>query len=640
MNEYQATFQKNSDTAGAVYSSVRKEFADWKMKYNAEGLKRIAGHSESSTPDELITVPPGVLDRASFPDTHAQADDQPYIYDEEFDEDGNLLPGELVPVTAVKPDFDCTPYPPYQFCTPAPTNMTARMIDNKSAPFEPYPDDPTFPRDEFFAWFQNVQWKDDHRDPDEEIIQYEIVRRLHLEHGLSAEAIDDLMQNYSNFRLLRVSNESGLLWDVSQRDLLNVIWGDGVPSSSKPQLSPHFAHNPAFSDPNDVVSQVRGGFKKFCPNLGCILHNCRIHILPDWKIFANPPALKPPRLASADFFKQPGLPCGEDCFRRNDPHDMEEDLDLSDEVVFLQGFFKLDPNVLPCHIAVFCKIPCRQIFWHRQQFIDDTDVIRTKGKGKRKAKRVIYKSSRKSARKLVPRASDMPPCMHPGACAEMKCNCFKKKIYCARNCRCPSSCPNRFKGCNKTCSEAKTCKKGERCACRLAGRECDPELCTSCDARDAHVHYPEESPPFRTRCHNMELQRPEFKNFEIKGSQYGLGAFATEDIDKGDVIGEYIGEFLDDMEETLNHRGLNYTFELGNTTVDAQWLGNPTRFLNDSMPKRPNCEVDPLHIVHDERRLIMRATKKIKQGQELTLSYGDAYWGKDKNTPKEQSPLQ
>lgn len=28
------------------------------------------------------------------------------------------------------------------------------------------------------------------------------------------------------------------------------------------------------------------------------------------------------------------------------------------------------------------------------------------------------------------------------------------------------------------------------------------------------------------------------------------------------------------------------------TTVDAQWLGNPTRFLNDSKPNKPNCVAD------------------------------------------------
>jgi hypothetical protein len=131
------------------------------------------------------------------------------------------------------------------------------------------------------------------------------------------------------------------------------------------------------------------------------------------------------------------------------------------------------------------------------------------------------------------------PCTHPGPCdSRMNCRCFKGKLYCERNCRCSPSCvyfdafqsqqltvtqgPRRWTGCNSTCKKNRSCKTKKACRCRAASRECDPELCTECDARydflitlviahlrrdlsrDAHVHD-------TVRCENMELQRQEFK---------------------------------------------------------------------------------------------------------------------------------
>jgi hypothetical protein len=61
------------------------------------------------------------------------------------------------------------------------------------------------------------------------------------------------------------------------------------------------------------------------------------------------------------------------------------------------------------------------------------------------------------------------------------------------------------------------------------------------------------------------------------------------------------------------------------TQVDAQWLGNPTRFLNDSRPELPNCfahggyrtrSLSPFLltnalevVVNGERRIVIRACK-------------------------------
>lgn len=51
---------------------------------------------------------------------------------------------------------------------------------------------------------------------------------------------------------------------------------------------------------------------------------------------------------------------------------------------------------------------------------------------------------------------------------------------------------------------------------------------------------------------NLKLNNSQ--NIVVMKSKYGLGAFAGEDISVGDVVGEYVGELLDNSNETLGHR--------------------------------------------------------------------------------------
>ncbi|KAJ7090296.1 hypothetical protein B0H15DRAFT_258042 [Mycena belliarum] len=249
------------------------------------------------------------------------------------------------------------------------------MIDNKLAPFIPYPEDEKFPHDRYLSYFQGFQWTEDQRDPDDEVIQYETVRRLHMEYRFSAETIDDTLGD--SHRRLRLSDESGLLWDSSQRsvvlcsdnpltlcrDLPEVIWEDGNPFSSKPPLPLHFGQE--FPAPNDIFSHINHGLKKFCPNLNCIMHNCQIHTL----------IRREPRVTSDELREEPGEPCGTECFRLMDPDDME-DQDMSmHNLDFLHGVLELDPDMLPCNLAVICKLPCRQISLYRRDLVDDSELF-------------------------------------------------------------------------------------------------------------------------------------------------------------------------------------------------------------------------------------------------------------------------
>lgn len=106
-------------------------------------------------------------------------------------------------------------------------------------------------------------------------------------------------------------------------------------------------------------------------------------------------------------------------------------------------------------------------------------------------------------------SNDMALCSHEGPCSSADCECFRKRNNCGRECRCPPSCKwymhkrdrkssldsffthfsgrRRHKGCR--CYEPASGKDRvcgtDRCPCFKAGRECDPDLCGSCGAREA-----------------------------------------------------------------------------------------------------------------------------------------------------------
>ncbi|KAF7322629.1 hypothetical protein HMN09_00041400 [Mycena chlorophos] len=143
---------------------------------------------------------------------------------------------------------------------------------------------------------------------------------------------------------------------------------------------------------------------------------------------------------------------------------------------------------------------------------------------------------------------------------------------------------------------------------------------------------------FASRSVSDPGSRQYHQSIIIGKSQWGFGAFAGENITKGDLIGEYVGEVFfnvdmastkkpknvqcdAELEEDLdsdsgsetqpakeeplvivqpgvsrsvidNFVGTNYTWGIGTDTIDSRPMGNPTRFLNDSKPGEPNCEAE------------------------------------------------
>ncbi len=109
------------------------------------------------------------------------------------------------------------------------------------------------------------------------------------------------------------------------------------------------------------------------------------------------------------------------------------------------------------------------------------------------------------------------------------------------------------------------------------------------------------------------------KPFRVGRSKTGLGLFATDEIAKGAFIVEYKGRLL--PSKVAEQRENRYHFEVNSRwTVDGVSRRNIARYANHSC--RPNAESD----VTREKKVILRAIKKIRPGDEITYNYGRDYF--------------
>ncbi|QBK04003.1 SET domain-containing protein [Hylemonella gracilis] len=104
---------------------------------------------------------------------------------------------------------------------------------------------------------------------------------------------------------------------------------------------------------------------------------------------------------------------------------------------------------------------------------------------------------------------------------------------------------------------------------------------------------------------------------------HGKGVFALQDIARGEMIIEYVGEIINWKEALRRHphdpKDPNHTFYFHvdeDHVIDAKVGGNASRWINHSC--NPNCEADET----DEGRVFIKALRKIKAGEELNYDYG------------------
>jgi uncharacterized protein len=116
----------------------------------------------------------------------------------------------------------------------------------------------------------------------------------------------------------------------------------------------------------------------------------------------------------------------------------------------------------------------------------------------------------------------------------------------------------------------------------------------------------------------MTSKMPEL-SFRIGRSATGLGLFATDVIEKGTFIIEYIGPKIT-SEEVQRRRHTRYLFEINSRwTIDGAPRWNTARYINHSC--RPNAEATV-----SRGKIRIKAIKRIKPGDEITYNYGKNYF--------------
>jgi hypothetical protein len=222
------------------------------------------------------------------------------------------------------------------------------------------------------------------------------------------------------------------------------------------------------------------------------------------------------------------------------------------------------------------------------------------------------------------------------SCADSTCSCSASMNYCTKWCcdgQCSSSvpgilynnCKNFFAGC--TCTTM-TCQS-QACPCYQAGRECDPNICTTCDS----LH----------TCHNRSLQRLQYKKIaltrivsrcadsENDEDPLPKNFYTTLLIEKaaqGELITEFIGELVNEQElsrrsKYWNSRDKNASLACDLTVeyiLDTHRMVNgKIKFLKTSTdPNVANVELRNVYVCGDYR-LGIYAKRDLPTCTELVL---------------------
>lgn len=109
-----------------------------------------------------------------------------------------------------------------------------------------------------------------------------------------------------------------------------------------------------------------------------------------------------------------------------------------------------------------------------------------------------------------------------------------------------------------------------------------------------------------------------FKMVKVKRGLAGLGLFAGEDIKKGELIIEYIGNILP-KEEADKKTTSQYLFEVSrNKTIDGTPRWNIARYANHSCDGNAESDIT-------KGRVFVKAIKNIKEGEEIVYDYGEEF---------------
>lgn len=107
------------------------------------------------------------------------------------------------------------------------------------------------------------------------------------------------------------------------------------------------------------------------------------------------------------------------------------------------------------------------------------------------------------------------------------------------------------------------------------------------------------------------------------------GLFASKRIPTKTCIIDYIGEVHCDDRPGSDYDLSLHRFQDGTSVgVDADKMGNESRFINDyrGVSSKPNAEFKDRRVAQGELRMSVWSLVEIKKGEEITVSYGKAWW--------------
>lgn len=126
-------------------------------------------------------------------------------------------------------------------------------------------------------------------------------------------------------------------------------------------------------------------------------------------------------------------------------------------------------------------------------------------------------------------------------------------------------------------------------------------------------------------CRNMRLRLRQHRRLAMgRSAVAGWGCFVLEKAKKGDLLGEYVGELVDNREadrrgKAYDRDNNSYLFDLSRETViDARGRGCKLRFANHSADA--NCSARIL-VVDGDSRVAIFAARDLEAGEELFYDY-------------------
>ena len=346
-------------------------------------------------------------------------------------------------------------------------------------------------------------------------------------------------------------------------------------------------------------------------------------------------------------------PCSNDCCfsssSHNEPKGKAKPWTIGEKMILKEVLtvFRKDP----CYLSVVIGTrTCREVQQKLSQMtsksIEGNDDV---------LNRIMREKSSKRGRKRETNLEEIEnangdnvpfePCYHEGDCDE-KCTCVQNGHRCEATCGCNNVRfivgeqrrgmarfidPTRgFHGEHGLCSNTTPgckCRKGKcntnSCPCWNVKRACNPDICRDCDVSTLPQRGHDR------RCGNIPASfAPHSRTIIGRSSIHGIGLFAAQSFDPGDLIGVYAGQLPNCRQANL----VDNIYELKDKTfffalykdqvIDAGLLGSKMRFANHAPEKSEdaNCE-GHLVLSRGEGQIGLFATRSIAIGEEIRFDY-------------------